>query len=72
MPASGARIPFANRAGGQDDIEFAGSDLGIFIEGFVKIAQAKEQNRVRILAFDFEILFADGGDIVFGHGMILL
>ena len=61
----------SNRAGGQDDIQFTRSNFGILVEGFVKIAQAEEQERIWILSFDFQILLADGSDIV-GHGSILL
>ena len=33
---------FANIAGGENDVEFAGGDFCIFIEGFVKISETKK------------------------------
>ncbi len=67
------RVPFAYRAGGQHDVEFAGGDFSIFVKGFVEIPQAKEENGIGILAFDVKILLANGGDVIFcGHGLILL
>ncbi len=55
-------------AGGEEEIQLTGSGFGILVEGLVKIAEAKEEDGVGILALDLEILFADGGDVVvWGH-----
>ncbi len=62
---------FADRAGGQNNIQLAGCDLGIFIEGFVKIAEAKKEDGVRIIPFDIQILLSNGSDVIVGHGLIL-
>ena len=56
--------PFGHRAGGEHNIQFARGGFGILVEGFVKVTQAKEKNRIGVLAFDFKILLADGGDVV--------
>jgi len=51
-------------------VEFTRGGLRILVEGLVEIAQAEEQDRVRVLAFDLQVLLADGGDIL-GHGPIV-
>ncbi len=63
--------PAADRAGGQDDLEFSGNGFGVFIEGFVEIAQAEKQDAILVLAFGVEVLLADWGDFIGGHGLIL-
>src|SRR3990172_11107354 len=57
-------------ARGEHNIQFARGCLGILVEGFVKIPQAKKNDSVRVLALDFEVLLPDGGN-VFCHGEIL-
>ncbi len=58
----------ADGTGGEHDVEFAGGDLGVLVEGLVEIADAEEEDRVGMVAFDLEVLLADGGDVVGGHG----
>ena len=61
-------ISLCNIARGQDNIELPCCDFSIPIKSFVKISQPEEQDRVRVLAFNREILLADGGQFrVFGH-----
>ena len=63
---------------GQDDVQFASSNLSILIEGFVKIAQSKEKDRVGVLGLNLQILLADGRHVRVarcswrGHDLILL
>ncbi len=45
-------------------------DFGILVKGFVEITQPEEDDRIGVLAFDFEILLADGGDVI-RHALIL-
>ncbi len=60
-------------ARGEHNFQFAGDDFGIGIEGFVEIPQAEEEDCLRVLAFDLQVLAADGRDFGFflGHGGIL-
>ncbi len=64
--------PAANRARCEHDVEFARGDLGVLVEGFIKIAKPEEENGIGMLLFFFEVLPADGGDIFVGHSLILL
>ena len=61
-----------NGARGQNDIKLARSDLGVFVEGLVKISKPEKDNGIGMLFFGFEILPADGSDIFVGHSLILL
>ena len=55
----------------QNNVQLARSNFGVLVECFIKIAQAEEQECIRILSFNFQVLLTDGGNIV-GHGSILL
>ncbi len=61
----------SDRPGGKDNVQLAGSDLGILIEGFVKIPQAEKQDGVGIILLDIQILLSNRSDIIIGHGLIL-
>ena len=56
----GDLLPFGDVAAGQDDIQFTRSDLGVFVESLVKVSQAEEQNGIRIVLFNIQVLLADG------------
>ncbi len=58
---------FGDVARGEHDVEFARGNLGVLVKGLVEIAEAEEQDRVRVGAFDLEVLLANGGNVV-GHG----
>ena len=60
--------PLGHRARGQNEVEFAGGGPGVLVKSLVKVAQPKENDGVRVLGLDLEILFADGG--CFGHSFI--
>ena len=66
----GGAQAFADRARGQDDIEFARDGLGVFVEGLVEVPEAEEQDGIGVLAFDLEVLLADRGNVV-THSLIL-
>ena len=66
----GDAFALRDRPGSKDNIQFAGSDLGILVKGLIKVTQAKENDRIRILALDFQVLLADGRDVI-GHATIL-
>ncbi len=55
--------------GCQSDLQLPGSHLRILEEHLVEVSHPVEENRVRILALDPEILFDHGG--AHGHLMIL-
>ncbi|MBA7672525.1 hypothetical protein ES703_80702 [subsurface metagenome] len=57
----GHAMALAHISGGEDNLQLAGSQLGVFVKGLVEIAQAEEDNRLGVLSFDFEVLAADGG-----------
>ena len=64
--------PFGNIARGEHDIQLARRRLGILVKSFVKIAQPKKKNSVGVLAFYFQVLFANGADIfIDDHAHIL-
>ena len=52
------------------DLQFARSDHRIFVKKFVEIAQAKEQQSVRIARFDRVILLHQGC-AGFGHSEVI-
>jgi hypothetical protein len=52
---------FRDRPRGEDDIQLTRGDLGILIEGFVKVTQAEEHDRIRMLAFDIQVLASERG-----------
>ena len=58
-------LTLGDRAAGEHQIQLAGGQFRVLIEGFVKVAQAEENNRVGILALDFQILATHGSD--FSH-----
>jgi len=58
--------------GSEHDIQLARRDLGILIEGLVKINEEKEQDCIRILALDLQVLLADWADIIFGGHVLIL
>ena len=53
-------------AGGEGDLEFAGGDDGVFVEEFVEIAEAEEEEGVRIAGLYGVVLLHQGGGGV-GH-----
>ncbi len=53
-------------AGGEGDLQFARGDDGVFVEEFVEIAQAEEQQGVRVALLDRMILLHQRGG-GFGH-----
>ncbi len=55
-------IAFCYVARGQDNIEDLCSRFCIVIKRLIEIPQAEEEDRIRILALNFEILFADWGN----------
>ena len=48
----------AHRPDGEHYVTDARHDLGVVVEGFVEITQAKEQNTIRVLVFDRQILLS--------------
>jgi hypothetical protein len=50
---------FAHFAAGEDDIEDAGGDLGVLLEGLVEVAEAEEEDGVGEAALDLQVLTAD-------------
>jgi len=61
----GDALVLAHVAAGQGDAEHSCGDAGIVIEGLVEVAEAEEQQGVRVLLLDAEVLAAQGG---LGHG----
>jgi len=55
------------RAAGQHQVKLTGGDLGVLVERLVKIAQAEEDDRIRELALDVQVLAAHRGDVCLGH-----
>ncbi len=53
---------FGHRAAGEHDIQGFAGLLRVFVEGFVKIAQAEEDDRLGVFAFDLQVLLAQRGD----------
>src|SRR5208337_3154798 len=53
-------------AGGERDLEFAGGDDGVFVEEFVEIAEAEEQESVGVAGFNRVVLLHERGG-GFGH-----
>jgi hypothetical protein len=53
-------------AGSQDNIQLPGGYPGIVIKCFVKISQPEEQDRVRILSFDIQVLLTKRSKVL-GH-----
>src|SRR5437879_12965105 len=54
--AHGDRFAALAIAGGQGDLQFLGGDQGVFVEKLVEVAQAKQQERVRVALLDRLIL----------------
>jgi hypothetical protein len=54
--AHGDGLAFFAIAGGERDLQFAGGEDGVFVEEFVKVAQAEEQEGVGITGFDRLVL----------------
>jgi len=50
-----------HRLGRQGDLELARDELRVVIEGFVEVAEAEEQDRVRVALLQLEVLEPDGG-----------
>ena len=53
-------------AGGEGDLEFAGGDDGVFVEEFVEIPEAEEEQSVGVAGFDRVVLLHEWGG-GFGH-----
>ena len=68
--AHGNGLAFFAVAGGEGDLEFAGGDDGVFVEEFVKVAEAEEEEGVGIAGFYRGVLLHErcGG---FGHGEVI-
>jgi hypothetical protein len=60
-PRHGYPRALSHFAAGKDDIEDRGRGFSIGIEGFVEVAEAKEENGVGKTAFDLKVLAAHGG-----------
>ena len=65
--AHGDGLAFFAIAGGKGDLEFAGGDDGVFVEEFVEIAEAEEEEGVRVAGLYGVVLLHQGGGGV-GHG----
>jgi hypothetical protein len=63
---------FANGARGENNIKLTSRDLCILIESFVEIAKPKEEDSIRILAFNVKILLSNRGSVIVTHNMIVL
>src|SRR5262249_9498612 len=68
----GHALPLGHVAPGQHDVQLAGHQLGIGVESLVKVAQPKEDDGLRILALDVQILTPDGGEVFFFHSSFIL
>jgi uncharacterized protein len=55
-------LPFTHLAAGQYDLQHVRGDLGVLLEGFVKITESKQQDRVREAGLDVEVLTSQGND----------
>ncbi len=66
--AHGYGLTFFAIAGGEGDLEFARGDDGVFVEEFVEVAEAEEEEGVGIAGFYRVVLLHErcGG---FGHGV---
>ena len=47
--------------GSQGQVQFLGRQLGVVGEHLVEVAQAEEQDRVRVVLLNFQILLHHGG-----------
>jgi hypothetical protein len=56
----GEPLPFPQLARGQRNAQNWGDPLGILAEGLVEIAEAEEDDGVRVLALDLQVLVEDG------------
>jgi hypothetical protein len=54
-------LAFAQLAGRQGDAENGGDAFGVLAKGLVKIAEPEEDDGVRMLALDLQVLIEDGG-----------
>jgi hypothetical protein len=63
----GNGLAFFAIARGEGDLKFAGGDDGVFVEEFVEIAEAEEEEGVRVAGFDRVVLLHEWGG-GFGHG----
>jgi len=68
--AHGNGLAFFAVAGGERDLEFFGSEDGVFVEEFVEVAKAEEQESVGITGFDGLILLHQGRGGV-GHFLLV-
>src|SRR6185312_6536981 len=51
----------AHRLRGKRDLQFCRDQPGIVVERLVKVAEAEEEDRVRIALLEFQVLEPDGG-----------
>src|SRR5260221_2674245 len=58
--AHGNGLTFFAVAGSERDLQFARGEDGVFVEEFVEIAEAEEQQRVRVTRFDRVVLLHEG------------
>jgi hypothetical protein len=65
-PRHRVTLPLAHLPGGEHDLQFLGDQPGILIEGLVEIAQAEEDDGLRIASLYLEILVSNRC-----HGTIL-
>ncbi len=59
----------AYRPAGEHQVQLRRCNLGVLIKRFVEIAQPEEENRIRMLALDIQILPARWGYFLGGQGM---
>jgi len=58
-----------DRTRGKEDVQLPRGNLRVFIEGFVEVAEAEEQNRIRILRLQVQILLTQRRRVVRGHAL---
>ena len=51
----------AHRLGGERYLQLAGAELGVLVERLVEVAEAEEDDGVRVASLDVEILASDRG-----------
>ena len=66
--AHGDPLALGNGAPGEDQVQLAGRHVRVIVEHFVEVAQAKEDDGVRVLRLDVEILLPGGCVALFGCG----
>ena len=49
----------AHRFGGERDLQLAGAELGVLVEGLVEVAETEEDDGVGVAPLDLEVLASD-------------